>query len=693
MQVENIIFLNAKFKNQENPNHFDLNEKSELLHYLERKFTYTYAKSTQFKDVIFLDFNKHYIKLLKDHLFSNISNINTTPVGSRLGTDDKHEIGALENLNAKIFPISQLYHYILLISERNGTLPLSNTNFNSELGEEFESGIHSKANARLTTEHIRLSLLNSLFKNYGYTRGDLDTNWEFSAYDATDHINHLSKHYEIDAIFASYLYELFMKNNSLEFTSQNFNVILDEFVKYKIQDLVDVVFLLDNYSMLPDWGKWRNVPSQYGLSKVFEEYSSRNVIEVNNKLIGDIDTEIGYSERRHYRIDSGPTSWNYDSENYIRHRNRVKTLVVVNAPLTINMLNRSTRLPKKVQTYVMKLVEVDKVNNSTVPEISTSLMNENIRNNRSVKSKGINYLSTYIDNYPFDYIIQFSKTGSIYSFDTFKNKIAKVINQLTYKSTLPNVASDTFSNHVNNYANPSIVFTSSAIDLKNMQYRFKNKGIFSINLINQLIEARNDDSNTIDMWNYEYDLFQSGFDYHTFNYNDFISNINLIADNATIIKANNISVYVNYQCIQKILKDDNIDSEKYKNDVKQDLNTALNNLESLIDYEYLIEVDEMNINVQDIRNTCGKNVAFKFFYDMRFELTDFMRVIGLVMREFNNPKIILDSNTLESFNLSKLLITAIYKNMQRSCEIYCTYKESFKSTSFYELFSDEVVKQ
>ena len=65
MQIENIIFLNAKFKNQENPNHFDLNEKSELLHYLERKFTYTYAKSTQFKDVIFLDFNKHYIKLLK----------------------------------------------------------------------------------------------------------------------------------------------------------------------------------------------------------------------------------------------------------------------------------------------------------------------------------------------------------------------------------------------------------------------------------------------------------------------------------------------------------------------------------------------------------------------------------------------------------------------------------------------------
>ena len=72
-----------------------------------------------------------------------------------------------------------------------------------------------------------------------------------------------------------------------------------------------------------------------------------------------------------------------------------------------------------------------------------------------------------------------------------------------------------------------------------MQYRFKNKGIFSINAVNQLIESRNDDSNTIDMWNYEYDLFQSGFDYHTFDYNDFISNINLITDNATIIKTNN----------------------------------------------------------------------------------------------------------------------------------------------------------
>lgn len=96
-----------------------------------------------------------------------------------------------------------------------------------------------------------------------------------------------------------------------------------------------------------------------------------------------------------------------------------------------------------------------------------------------------------------------------------------------------------------------------AIDLKNMQYRFKNKGIFELMQRNwELIEPRNDDPKfericgIMNMtWIGKWDLINDRFDY-----NDSISNI-INLDNLIIRKCNNIQSVCEFnECIRKNFK-------------------------------------------------------------------------------------------------------------------------------------------
>lgn len=670
MQIENVIFLNAKFKNGRTV--LNLHDDAKLLRLLGRKFRNN--NSAQYESVAFLDYRKHYVDLLLSHLFINITNIDNTIIGSKKSASAEHDYGMLNNLNNKYFPGNLLYHYCM----KNSSVHPSNSDYNEEIATDYIDGKYDEYVIRDKGHYIQIKLFEVLYENYGYFHTGWGTVNEMTISDNRAQAEFISRYHSLDKAFASYIINTFTKDELFEFTINDAASSLDSFIKNRLDGYIDFIFLLDNIHMHPEWYKLfiGNTP-EFALRRAMKDF---NTVYRNQLPVKD---ESALKDRPNYNPVTPKGVWgdDYESFNYVFNTNLIKTLVFINAPLTHNMAYKLPHLPNNISINIFKILEVDKSGNDTNPPINSMLKNDSVRNipcsaiQPTYSSNYINYKENYLDYYPFDFIMQFTISGSTYAFDSYANKVGKLLDLHTYKSTL---ISPSFTNSHTSTSLPGIVTDNTFDELLDYQYRFYNKSINNFTNMNNLFEMHDKTNKYITShYGEQYSLFQMEV-----NTSQFKNQLQDIIDNINEYKTRDIQLYLNLKLIQD-------------NENNSEIKDLLAEIKKNLGYGLLLDIQNHTYHIDDIDlalKWCENNkLAFSIFYDLRFEHIDYLTLVNKILSNIPKCQIILNTNNIESFNLSYLLAKKIIRHSgYNKNNIHVSLYKNMHNIDFYSLFSDEV---